>query len=120
MYLCLALPMVTFTDDLVIAKVGANLSIQVNITHDYPVIVPSGIRWFYKNVEIIFLNTNKYTLTDDRRTLTIQTLQITNKGSYTVVVSNVVGSVVSTIQVDVQGENRIISCNKKVLFISSN
>ena len=109
-----------FTDDILVRKFGANLSIQVNISHDHPVIVPSGIRWFYKNIEVIFLNTNKYTLTDDRRTLTIQTLEFTDEGSYTVVVSNVVGSVVSTIQVDVQGENMVISCNKKVLFISFN
>ena len=112
-FVCLALPVVTFTDDIFVDKVGANLSIQVNITHDLPAVVPSGIRWFYKNVELIFLNNDKYSVTNDRQTLTVHTLQFTDEGSYTVVVTNIVGSVVSTIQVDVQGEDRVNSCNNE-------
>lgn len=120
MFVYLALPMVTFADDILVGKIGANLSIQVNISHDLPAVVPSGIRWFYKQNELIFLNNDKYIVTNDRRTLTVHTLQFTDEGSYSVVVSNIVGSVTSTIQVDVQGENRVNSYNNEVSFVLYN
>ena len=102
-----------------IAVNGQNSTIEFSITDDRPLVETVNILWVYqKNLTSIAISwppsfTNefgkqRYYLSNDRRSLTIRDVQISDEGYYTLIANNSVGKRNNTILLLVHGQ--ISSC----------
>ena len=104
-----------------IAVNGENSTIEFNITDDRPLVETVNILWVYlKNLTSIAISwppsfeneaekqVQRHYLSDDRRSLTIRDVQISDEGYYTLIANNSVGKRNNTILLLVHGQ--ISSC----------
>lgn len=114
-YFILAKPVVQFT--IVGPAIGVEFSdiyLSINITRDLPSVLPQDINWFYgttTNNRTLLTggggSMSGYALSEDRLSLEIFNLSLSNSGVYTAEASNIVGTGSSNITLTVQSK-RII------------
>ena len=106
--------------DMQIAVNGKNSTIEFSITDDRPLVEMVNILWVYqKNLTSIAISwppsftkefgKQRYYLSNDRRSLTIRDVQISDEGYYTLIANNSVGKRNNTILLLVHGQ--ISSCD---------
>ena len=88
-----------------------DVQMTFNVSRDLPLVVMEDIRWFFTQQgtntrkEILSEDQpNHYAFTNNRLTLTITLLNLTDSGTYTVEASNIVGTGNATTILDVQSK----------------
>ena len=79
------------------------ITLRVNVFGDEPKVLPEDIRWFLSSTEITE-DDERVEFSDDRFSLTISNLTLSDEGNYTVSATNIIGTGVQVIGLNVQGE----------------
>ncbi len=120
--------MVTFIgNETVIGVQLRDVQMTFNVSRDLPLVVMEDIRWFFTQQgtntrkEILSEDQpNHYAFTNNRLTLTITLLNLTDSGTYTVEASNIVGTGNATTILNVQSKIIIIICSVLMIIIIIN
>ena len=82
------------------------MTLHFNVTGDHPAVVPSGIRWEFNGSEIIDDGSGFIQFSDDRLSLTLSSLKLTDEGYYKMTATNPGGFNSASLYLDVQGMRR--------------
>jgi len=105
--LAAALPNVRGASTTAIA--GRSITITFSISGDYPPVSPSDITWQFNSssgttTSISTAADSRYTFSDNRLSLTISNVSLTDEGSYRLSASNHAGNNSTTVMLTVYGE----------------
>jgi len=104
--LAAALPNVRGASTTAIA--GRSITIIFSISGDYPPVSPSDITWQFNSssgtTRIITAADSRYTFSDNRLSLTISNVSLTDEGPYRLSASNYAGNNSTTVMLTVYGE----------------
>ena len=109
MFFSIAKPVVVFTGNGTVVGVEfREAEMRFNVSRDLPLVLVDDIRWFFKqqgfNTRREIIDDDRYTFSEDRLTLTVRFLNLTDSGTYTVEASNVVGTGSASAALDVQSK----------------
>ena len=105
----IAEPVVAFTDNGTVVGVEfRDAEMRFNVSRDLPLVKVDDIKWFFKqqgfNTRREIIDKDRYTFSEDRLTLTVRFLNLTDSGTYTVEASNIVGTGNASATLDVQSK----------------
>ena len=80
------------------------VTLQINITEAIPPVLPNGIRWLFKGMELAPNERITFAFALNKVSLTINNLNVSDEGIYIITVSNPAGSSTGYIHVDVQSK----------------
>ena len=102
----IAQPVVQFVNenDTAIGVEFHNRLLTVNVTRDLPKVTPSDIQWYFQRQgeRHLLVSNDHYTISSDRLSLTLVNLSLNDSGNYIVEASNIVGTGIATVSLEVQ------------------
>ena len=87
----------------VIGLLNESITLQFSIIYDSPLVLVESIRWTFNDVELVEDIGGRITFSDNRLSLTITNLNLSDEGVYTLTATNPAGSSSENIFLDVQG-----------------
>lgn len=88
---------------LISEAVTHSVTLHFNVSQDSPKVLPMNIQWIFNGTEIAIQNETRYTFSEDRQSLTINMLRLSDEGIYRMIASNPAGSDSDEITVNVEG-----------------
>jgi hypothetical protein len=92
---------------------GSNATLSFDLSDDFPLVLTSNIRWFFRSVstiqDITFTTDQRITISDDRLTLVIDGITETDEGQYILSATNEAGTSQGFIVIVVVGRPAILT-----------
>ena len=86
----------------VIGVFGKSITLQFNITKDNPLVIPGNIKWQFNGTNLV--GGDRVVFSDNRFSVTLSNLSLSDEGIYTVTASNPAGSDMDSLFLDVEGK----------------
>ena len=85
----------------VIGVFGKSITLQFNITKDNPLVIPDNIQWQFNGTDLV--GGDRVVFSENRFSVTLNQLSLSDEGIYTVTASNPAGSDTDSLFLDVEG-----------------
>ena len=99
-------PIVQATSNNVIGIITRQITLKFNITGDTPLVTPSNIHWQFNGTDLVGGDTAVFS--DDRFSVTLSNLSLSDEGFYIVTASNPAGSDMDSLFLDVEGKRLLL------------
>ena len=97
--------MLLLINSLEIGVKGRNITLNVSVVEDEPNVVPEFLRWFFCDEEAtveITSDAEQFGFSEDRLSLVITNLSLSNEGTYIVNATNIIGTGSAQVFLDVE------------------
>ena len=86
---------------------GRNITLTFDVTGDEPKVLPGEVRWYFTDGSVTteVVSSSRIGFSADRLVLTITNLSISDQGNYTLNATNIIGTGLSSVFLDVQSKN---------------